>query len=109
MLHLPIEGSYEPVTPVGEYEPLPEDKNKAVIFYGPICQFSYQFAKRIEGIIKEVAPSIKAEMINEWEKPKESLRRRNWWLVVNAKPIQTFFMQTEKFKQEVQQAARENF
>ena len=109
LLHLPIEGSYEPVTPVGEYEPLPEDKNKAVIFYGPICQFSYQFAKRIEGIIKEVAPSIKAEMINEWEKPKESLRRRNWWLVVNAKPIQTFFMQTEKFKQEVQQAARENF
>jgi len=108
LLYLPIEGRYDPATPVGEYESLPEDKNKAVIFYGPICQFSYPFAKRIEEIIKEVAPNIKIEIINEWEKPEESLKRNNWWLIVNAKPIQTFFMQTEKFKEELQQAIRDN-
>ncbi len=108
LLYLPIEGSYEPATSVGEYEPLPEDKNKAVIFYGPICQFSHQFAKRIEEIIKEVVPNIGIEMINEWEKPEEAIKRKNWWLIVNAKPIQTFFMETEKFKEEIKQAVSEN-
>ncbi|MDH5753719.1 MAG: GNAT family N-acetyltransferase [Candidatus Bathyarchaeota archaeon] len=107
-LYLPIEGSYEPVTPVGEYEPLLEDKDKAVIFYGPICQFSYQFAKRIEEILREVVPNIGIEMVNEWEKPEEAIKRKNWWLIVNAKPIQTFFMETEKFKEEIKQAVSEN-
>jgi len=108
LLYLPIEGSYEPVAPVGEYEPLLEDKNKAVIFYGPTCQFSYQFAKRIEEIIKEVVPSIGIEMINEWEKPEEAIKRKNWWLIVNTKPIQTFFMETEKFKEEIKHAVSQN-
>jgi len=43
-------------------------------------------------------------MINEWEKPEESRKRKNWWLIVNAKPIQTFFMKTTKFKEEIKQA-----
>ena len=107
-MYLPIEGSYEPVVPVGEYEPLLEDKNKAVTFYGPTCQFSYQFAKRIEEIIKEVVPSIGIEMINEWEKPEEAIKPKNWWLIVNTKPIQTFFMETEKFKEEIKQAVSQN-
>ena len=103
LLYLPIEGSYEPTPPVGDYEPLPEDRNKALVFYSPICQFSYQFAKRIEETIREVAPNIKIETINEWEKPEESMKRKNWWLIINAKPIQTFFMNTEKFREEIKQ------
>ena len=106
MLYLPIEGKYEP-TPKGKYEPLKEDRDKAIIFYGPVCQFSYPFAKRIEQIIREVLPNIKIEMINEWEKPQESIKR-NWWLIVNANPIQTFFMDTENFKREVKEAASQN-
>lgn len=98
LLYLPIEGSYEPATSVGEYEPLPEDKNKAVIFYGPICQFSHQFAKRIEEIIKEVVPNIGIEMINEWEKPEEAIKHKNWWLVVNAKPIKPFSWKRKNLK-----------
>jgi hypothetical protein len=107
MLYLPIEGEYEPVPKV-EYEPLEEDKNKAVILYGSACQFSYPFAKRIEQIIREVLPDIKIEMINEWQKPEESIKRKNWWLIVNAKPIQTFFMETETFKKEIKQATSQN-
>lgn len=103
LLYFPLDGGYEPASPVGEYEPLPEDKNKAVIFYGPMCPFSYAFAKRAEAMIKEVAPDIKIEMINDWEKPGESIKRKNWWLIVNAKPIHTFFMETE-FKAEIKQA-----
>jgi GNAT superfamily N-acetyltransferase len=103
-LYLPVEGSYEPVPPVGEYEPLSEDRDKAIIFYRPVCQYSLPFARRIEAMIKEVAPHLKIELINEWERPEESIRRRNWWLIVNAKPIHTFFMETEKFKAEIGQA-----
>jgi GNAT superfamily N-acetyltransferase len=103
-LQLSLEGSYEPVAQAGEYEPLEKDKGKAVVFYGPICQFGYPFAKTIEGMIKEVAPHIRVEMINEWENPQESIERHNWWLIVNAKPIHTFFMDKEKFKEEVRQA-----
>jgi GNAT superfamily N-acetyltransferase len=106
-MYLPIEGVYEPA-PKTRYEPLEDDRGKAIIFYGSKCQFSYPFAKRIEAMIKETLPNIKIEMINEWEKPEESIRRGNWWLVVNAKPIQTFFMETEKFKAEIKQAARED-
>jgi len=104
MLYLPIEGNYEPIPVLGEYEPLDEDKNKAIVFYSPVCQFGYPFAKKIEEIVKEVAPNIRIEMINEWEKPEEAIKRRNWWLIVNRKPIHTFFMETEKFKQEIRQA-----
>jgi predicted GNAT family acetyltransferase len=104
LLYFPVEGNYEPSQPLGSYEPLDEDKNKAVIFYGPTCQFGYPFAKKIEEIIREVAPHIKIEMINDWEKPEESIKHRNWWLTVNANPIHTFFMETEKFKEEIKQA-----
>jgi GNAT superfamily N-acetyltransferase len=107
MLYLPMEGMYEP-NPKVEYEPLKEDANKTIIFYGPICQFSYPFAKRIEQIIREVLPDIKIELISEWEKPEESIKRKNWWLIVNAKPIQTFFMDTENFKKEIKEAASRN-
>jgi hypothetical protein len=103
-LYLPIDGNYEPAKPVGDYEPLEEDRNRAIVFYGPTCQFSYQFAKRIETLIKEVTPNVQIELINEWEKPEESIKRKNWWLTVNAKPIHTFFMETQKFKQEIGRA-----
>lgn len=104
VLYLPIEGNYKPLPSIDKYEPLSEDKDKAVIFYGPVCQFGYPFAIRIEKLIREVAPNVKIEMINDWERPEESIKRKNWWLIVNAKPIQTFFMETEKFKEEIKQA-----
>jgi len=108
VMYLPIEGTYEPRKLIGEYQSLPEDKDKAIIFYGPICQFGYQFAKRTEALIRKIAPYIQIEMVNEWEKPEESIKRKNWWLIVNAKPIQTFFMNTEKFKEEIGEALSQN-
>jgi GNAT superfamily N-acetyltransferase len=104
VLCLPIEGNYEPTMPAGQHEPLPEDRNQAVVFYGPACQFGYPFAKKIEGLVHEVALQLRVNLVNEWEQPEESIKRKNWWLTVNAKPIHTFFMNTEKFKEEVRQA-----
>jgi len=103
-LYMPISGQYKASPPEEEYVPLPEDKGKAVIFYSPTCQFSYPFALRVKELINEVAPSLPVEMINEWKRPEEAKRRKNQWLVVNAKPIYTFFMAEEQFKKEVKQA-----
>jgi len=108
LLYYPVEGGYEKAKPTGEYEPLPEDKNRAIIFYGPSCQFGYPFAKKIEEIIREVLPELGMVLIDEWKNPQESIKRKNWWLIVNAKPIRTFFMETEKFKEEIRQAASQN-
>lgn len=105
-LYLPVEGSYEPTPAQGLYEPLTEDENKALVFYGPTCQFSYQFAKRIEALINEVVPGLKTALINGWEQPEEALKRKNSSVIVNAKVIHTFFMETEKFKEETRQAMR---
>jgi hypothetical protein len=104
VLCLSIWGTYEPGPPLGQCEPLPEDKDKAIILYAPTCQFSYSFAKKVEQLIKEVSASIKIELINEWEKPEESKKRGNWWLTVNAVAIHTFFMETDKFIAEIRQA-----
>ncbi|MBS7633570.1 hypothetical protein KEJ15_08165 [Candidatus Bathyarchaeota archaeon] len=103
-LYLPVTSSYEEEPLIGKYEPLPEDLGKAVVFYGPICQFSFPFANKIADLVKEVAPNIAIKLVNEWENPQESIRRKNWWLIVNAKPIHAFFMATEQFKQEVKEA-----
>jgi hypothetical protein len=104
LLYLPVEGGYEPAAPVGEYEPLLEDKGRAVIFYSPICQFSYQFAKKAEETIREVAAGMKIEIINEWENPQEAIKRRNSWLIVNAKQILTFLVAKERFREEIKRA-----
>ena len=55
-------------------------------------------------MIEEVAPEFPIELINSWEKLEESIKRKNWWLIVNAKPIHTFFMEEERFKTEVKNA-----
>jgi GNAT superfamily N-acetyltransferase len=107
LLYLPIEGGYEATKPSGNYALLSEDRNKAIIFYSPTCEFSFPFAKKTEQLISEVLPNIEIELINEWKRPEELIKRKNRWLIVNAKPIQTFFMETEKFKEEIRQAASE--
>jgi len=103
-LYKPVSGEYKPCPPKEGYVPLPEDRNKAVVFYSPICQFSYPFAVEIKELIREVAPELPIEIINEWEHPEEAIKRKNHRLVVNAKPIYTFFKAEEQFKNEVKQA-----
>jgi hypothetical protein len=100
-MYLPIEGEYMSALSVEEYEPLQEDLGRAVVFYSPVCQFSYQFAIKVAELIKEVAPAISVELINQREKPEESMKRKHCSPIVNAKHMKTFFMDTERFKEEV--------
>ncbi len=104
LMYMPIKGTYKRSKSVSDYEPLEQDRNKAFVFCSPRCQFSYQFAVRISEIIKEVAPNLTIDLINEEESPEEFLKRKGCALVVNATPIRTFFMETEKFKEEIRQA-----
>ena len=55
----------------------------------------------MEEQIREVAPNAQIELINEWEKPEESTKRRNNVLTVNARTIETFFMDNLRFKEEL--------
>ena len=104
IMYLPISEPYQPGPQQGEYEPLPEDRGRALVFYNPACEFSYSFAFRIAEAIKKVAPSVPIELINEWENPEESIRRKRCTIVVNARPIKTFFMEKENFQREVREA-----
>ncbi|MCK4474868.1 hypothetical protein KAU30_03405, partial [Candidatus Bathyarchaeota archaeon] len=54
-----------------------------------------------EKAIREVAPNIKVEMIDEWEKPQEAMERKSLWLIVNAKPIRALFAGKEKLNEEI--------
>lgn len=104
-LWFPLTGSYEIAKPIGEYAPLEEDKNRAVVFHSSTCQFSYPFAEKIRMVIEEVLPNIKVDLIDEWERPGELIKRKGCKLAVNSKPIHTFFIETSKFKREIERAA----
>jgi len=104
MMYLPISEPYQPGPTQGEYESMPEDKGKALVFYSPSCEFSSPFAVGIAESIREVAPSVPIELINEWEKPEEAIKRKGCTIIVNARPIKTFFMDKENFQREVREA-----
>ena len=102
-MFLEITAPYEPrETP--EYQPLPEDRGRAVIFTDALCEWSYRFAAQVEGFLREIDASLPVETIDRWLRPEEALKRGDEWLVVNAKPIKSFWTQSEEFRREVEQA-----
>jgi len=105
LFYLPVAGEYEPLPPAGGYRPLPEDRGRALVFYSPVCQFSYSFAVEAARVVREVAPELEVELLNMWESPQEFLKRGGCGLVVNAKPVRSFVMDKE-FREEVKRAAR---
>jgi len=102
-MFLEIAGRYEPKIKL-EYEPLPEDRGRAIIFYNRICEWSYPFALQVRDYLLQIKPGLKVELVDEWLRPWESKRRANQWLVVNAVPIKSFWTQREEFRQEVERA-----
>jgi GNAT superfamily N-acetyltransferase len=107
IMYLPISEPYQPEPSQGEYESLPEDKGRAIVFYNPACEFFYPFALRIAESIEEIAPSVPIELVNEWIRPEESIKRKGCTIIVNARPIKTFFMDKENFQREVREASEQ--
>jgi hypothetical protein len=98
-----IRGNYVAPTPV-TYQPSPDDMDRAVALYNPTCEYSYSFAVRVKEFIKEVAPLLEVDLIDQWENPKESMRHGNHWLVVNATPIKGSWVDKEGLRAEVKTA-----
>jgi len=102
-MYLELHGEYTPrKTPT--YEPLPEDRGTALVFYDPVCEWSIGSATRITGLLKEIDPKLPVTAINSWENPHESRRRAGQTLIVNATPVTSSWRDTEAFTAEVKQA-----
>lgn len=87
-----------------EYQPLGEDRGRAVMLYNPMCEWSYPFAVRVREFLKEIDASLPVSLIDEWRNPEESIKRANQQLVINATPIRSFWTQREALRREVEQA-----
>jgi hypothetical protein len=105
-MFLEISSSYKP-RKTAEVPSLNEDKGRAIVFYNPVCEWSFPFALRIKDLLSEVSPSLPVHIIDEWRSPEESSKRGNEQLIINAKPIRSFFTQREKFIREVKKALKE--
>lgn len=57
------------------YQPLPEDLDKTVILYNPLCEWGYFAAHRIKELIQEWGPGFIVKTFNIWERPEEYLKR----------------------------------
>ena len=104
-MFLEISSSYEPRKPV-DFLSLDEDKGRAIVFYNPMCEWSFPFALRIKDILSEVSPDLPVYIIDEWRSLEESFKRGNEQIIVNAKPIRSFWTQREKLIREVKKALR---
>lgn len=102
-LYLPINGKYEPRSKQ-KFEPLEEDKDKALLFYNRNCEFSYRFAEKTRKFLNKIYPDLKIEKIDVWEQPETFEKRGNELVVVNAIPIKSFIRDEDKFRAEIKKA-----
>jgi len=84
----------------GRYEPRSSDRGRAMIFYSPVCEFSYIFASYAARIVRELCSDIPVTLLNYWKESEEFLSRGEHWMIVNATPILSSPLE-EKFKDEV--------
>ncbi len=101
-MYLEIHGEYEPRKRT-VYTPLDEDAKKAVVFYNVNCEYSVGFAEGVKRLIHEIEPGYPVEIINMWTNPLESSRRGNELVIVNQRPIKSYW-RTPEFRQEVETA-----
>ena len=102
-MYLELHGEYEPRKPAS-YEPLPEDQGRSLVFYDPVCEWGVGFTVGVEGLINEIAPDLPVTRLNSWERPNEYIRRGGKQVIVNAKPIESFWTERAAFRREVEEA-----
>ncbi len=84
-----------------EYRRSDEDIGRIMIFYEPVCPFSYLWAYRAKEIVKEINLKLKIEVLNAWEHPEEFVSRGRNWMLVNGIPIRSLPIEKEKFREEL--------
>lgn len=104
-MHYKITGEYHPRRFTGYY-PLPEDLGRAVMFYDSMCEWGYPFAVRVREFLRGIEPNLVVKLIDKWREPEEYIRRGGQQLIVNARPIESFWTEREAFRREVEDALR---
>ena len=104
-MYLEITGEYQPKRFTGYY-PLPEDLGRAVMFYDSMCEWGYPFAVRVKEFLRGIEPNLVVKLIDKWREPEEYIRRGGKQLLINAKPIESFWTEKEAFRREVEGALR---
>jgi GNAT superfamily N-acetyltransferase len=104
-MYLEITGEYHPKRFTGYY-PLPEDLGRAVMFYDSMCEWGYPFAVRVREFLRGIEPNLVVKLIDKWREPEEYIRRGGQQLIVNARPIESFWTEREALRREVEGALR---
>lgn len=73
-MFLEIKGDYVP-REASEYNPLPEDLDKTIILYNPLCEWGYFAAHKIKELIQELDQDLPVKAFNIWERPEEYTKR----------------------------------
>jgi len=89
-----------------EYRRSDEDIGRIMIFYEPLCPFSYLWAYRAKEIVKEINLKLKIEVLNAWEHPEEFVSRGRNWMLVNGIPIKSLPIERDRFRGEILRAIK---
>ena len=73
-MFLEIKRGYAPREACG-YQPLPEDLEKTVILYNPLCEWGFYAAHKIREFVNGLDPGLPVEVFNIWDRPGEYLKR----------------------------------
>lgn len=108
LLYYPLKEGYTYKLRESRFIPQLEDMGKAIIFYDPSCPFCISFSKRIEDLIREVAPNLPIRFVNIFEEVEEVKKRGEIPIcAVDGKPIKAFFMDKMNFQNEIREVLQQ--
>ena len=84
-MFLEIKRDYVP-REASDYQPLPEDIDKTIILYNPLCEWGFFAAHMIKEFVKRLDPGLPVEAFNIWESPEEYFKRP-FQMVTSARSI----------------------
>ena len=58
-----------------KYTPLPEDKNKVILFYNPTCELGYYYVNQVKKVLENNFENLPIKIYNLWEDYEEYLKR----------------------------------
>ena len=69
-----VTSKYEP-RKKSEYVPVPEDKDKVILFYNPNCEFGLFYVNNVKNILGSNFENLPIKIFNLWEDYEEYLKR----------------------------------
>ncbi len=109
-MYLEIVGEYVP-RDILENRRLPEDRDRALNFYNPPCEWGYYFAVKVKELLKEIDPDLPVEILDLWDRPGEYIKRSHKQQIAARTIINTwepdpflFWVDKEAFRRNAEEA-----